>query len=90
MRILRLLRWLGALLAAFGVALIVLEPIILIYVLVLITPGPYHSLEDLLYSVIRNVQSAFYTLGVGIAMVALGLFLWHWTGREMARPQQQP
>ena len=70
---LRLLRWLGALLAAFGVVLMVLEPVGLIVFFTTWTPGPFCSWRELLYNVVVNVGDVFRHLGIGMAMLAVGL-----------------
>ena len=87
---LRSLRWLGALLAAFGVVLTVLEPIGLIVFLTTWTSGPFYSWRELLYNLVVNVRNVFQRLGIGIALLALGLFLWIWSGRELHRSEQRP
>lgn len=86
---LRLLHWLGALLAAFGVVLIVLRAMVVVIWLTTWGPGPFAGWRELLYYLVVNTEIVFLNCGAGIAMLALGLFLWLWAGRELARSEQR-
>lgn len=89
MAMLRLLRWLGALIAAFGAILIALSVITLAYALTA-CPGPITTWQEQLHYITANLEAILTRLATGLAMIALGLFLYLWTGRQLARTEQQP
>ncbi len=84
----RLLQPLAALLAASGAVTITLEATAL--AVGYWTPAPFPSWGHLLYYIVVNAQAILFSIGTGLAMIALGLLLYHWTGRHLARTKQQP
>jgi len=86
----RLLHRLGAAVAALGVALIILGVTSIVFAMTTYTPGPFTRWQEQLYYIITNVEAIVFRTGIGLAMTALGLYLRHHTGRQLAQTEEQP